>query len=149
MKPLNYKERNDQFFGFIVAGTFTLFVTIFCFYSTIYFLTNTIADNKAKQYSNFQRYKQNQQLYTKELEKINQSLTRKSLLDNTLQLVTDFKSSLVKNGEDTSLLMKKVIDLSHKNMEMIDQRKVSQSAVDSKRNEANTWVKRLNELKVH
>lgn len=29
MKPLNYKERDDKFFYFVVAGTITLVMTIF------------------------------------------------------------------------------------------------------------------------
>jgi len=125
MKPLNHKERDDKFLYFVIAGTITLGITIFCLYYTSDFLTDAIATKRVEEYSSFQRYRRNQQQYTRQLEQINKSLSD-IVLDKSVvsKMITDFRTSFTRNG-DTVAFMNRIADLSAKDVRLIELKKRS------------------------
>jgi len=125
MKPLNYKERNNSFIGFVTAGIITLVFTIFCLYFTNYFLTNAIAEEKVSKYNHFLKYKKNQQAYIKQLNQINRSLSQ-NFTDP--KQVADFKYSYIKNG-DTTELMKRIAELAGADILLVDQKSSASETV--------------------
>jgi len=144
MKPLNFKERNDKFFSFVVAGTITIGITVFCLYYTSDFLTDAIANKRVEEYSRFQQYRRNQQQYTKQLEQINKAFTDNfsgSLVAS--KMIADFKTSYMRNG-DTTAFMSRIADLSTKNAQLVDQKNQSKSELIAIRRSLADCFKKLN-----
>ena len=144
MKPLNHKERDDKFFNFVVAGTITLGIVIFCFYYTNDFLTDAISEKRVAQFGRFQQYKRNQQRYTKQLDEINKSLSgnfRGAFMP--AKLISEFKASFTKNG-DTSLLMSKIVDLSDKAAGLVELRNQSAAVLNGLKQDLRDCKAKLN-----
>jgi hypothetical protein len=144
MHPLNHKERQDQFFYFCVTFAITITITVFSIYFTNSMLTNAVAQNNLDNLNRFQLYKNNQQQYILQLNKINSQLSSTLPRDNRFgrQSIEDFQNTLIKNN-DTSVFMNKIVAAYESYSSALDNRKAAQEALTSKLQE----LKKCNEAR--
>jgi hypothetical protein len=99
-------------------------------------LTNAVAQNNMDNLNRFQIYKNNQQQYVAQLNKINGQLSSAIAKDNRNGHlgIEDLQNVLSRNG-DTSVLMNKTLAAYERYSSAVDDRKAAQEALNSKRQE--------------
>lgn len=139
MKPLNYKERDDKFWNFVIAGTVTIAMVVGCFYFTHDFLLDAVASNKVERYNRFLKHQIYQRQYVRQLDGINKSLSDGGFQIN--DLISQFKITCKKNGDTTSL-MNKIAVLANQDASLSDKK----NKTDIELSQSNWKLKNCNRL---